>query len=145
MSSDTDFSISRIYSCKKCRCAFVVSGSDENLKLLQPSMRCPNAMSCEGKIRVYATTNMDFKEAIRISALHLYQASMGAGLPKEKKCSPQEVKKLLVGSTIAEVELQNCPDPKRSIILSLTLNNGKVLHFASSTKGATIFKITEAL
>lgn len=133
-----------VYTCKKCKSAYLVSGLDADVHLLQKQMRCPNSEVCGGKIRIYASSKIRVTSTQRVSAVHLYQACMGAGLPHEKRCSPDDLKKLLLGSIVVSAQLESCPDPKRSLIMSLTLNNGKILHFASSTKGATIFKVTEA-
>lgn len=81
-----------------------------------------------------------------MSALELYQATLGAGLPSEKKCSPASMKKLLAGATILSASLDKAPSPDRSIVLSLKIRSGKVvreIHLASSTHGATIYKVTE--
>jgi hypothetical protein len=133
----------RIYICKGCSAAFVVPDSDPNAHLLKKSMRCPNHEACGGKVKIYAAGNIKVKGSQHISALQLFQASFGAGLPNEKRCGPKDLRKLLLGSTITEVDLKASSDPQRSLIISLTLGT-KVIHFASSTLGATVFKVTEA-
>ena len=133
----------RIYTCKKCRSVYVVSEKDQHIELLKKIMRCPNAQRCAGKIRVYANSNIPVSGSLKVTAVHLYQASMGAGLPDERRCSPKEVRQMLLGATVTGAELEAAPDPHRSLLLSMTLSTGKTLHIASSTKGATIYKVTE--
>ena len=132
------------YACKKCGSVFGVPLTDPQAHLLKRSMRCPNSAQCGGKIWLVMSSNITTNFAVtKMSALQLYQASLGIGLPKEKKCSPTELKKLMVGAKVTAIQTEKTSDPHRSIIHSLTLDNGKQIHFASSTLGATIYKVTE--
>jgi hypothetical protein len=117
---------------------------DPDRHLLKKIMRCPSAPTCDGKQHMFSETNIPTEFHVeQISALQFYQAVMGIGLPKERKCGPSEVRKILVGSRVLDVHLDVAPDDKRSIIYSITLENGNVLHLAASTRGATVFRVTE--
>jgi hypothetical protein len=135
------------YFCSKCKNSFLVKGDDAEVHLLNKQMRCPNFHTCDGKIRqrvIHKNLPSGVVDKARwIKALHLYQASLGIGFPEERKCSPKHLTQLLVGSRIKTVNLDNAPDPKKSIILSISLDNGKVVHIGTSTKGAIIYKVTE--
>lgn len=132
----------RIYRCSKCPVVFLVLESDGSIHLLKETMNCPS-FKCKGKISVKAITNIKIPGAKPITALDLYQASMGIGTSEERKCSSKDVQKLLVGATVAKVSFGKSLDPSRSVINSITLENGKTIHLATSTQGPMVFKITE--
>lgn len=134
----------RIFLCKKCKTSFSVSALDPEAHLLKKIMRCPNADDCKGKLREYAQTNIGMANSPKVTALTLYQASLGVGMPQERICGSQDMRTLLVGAKIQNVHLEDSPDPKRSIIYSISLNSGRVVHLSTSVKGATIYKVTES-
>lgn len=130
------------YSCKKCDRIWCVAGDDPGRHLLKKVMPCPNRSSCGSNVR--EVTKADSKRSwSSVTAIQLYQASMGTGLPEERQCGLPEVKKALIGAKITAAVLEKSPDPSRSLISSLRLDTGKTIHFATSTKGAVIYKITE--
>jgi len=133
-----------VYVCRKCKAAFTVPVLDPQAHLMKKSMRCPHSDICGGKIHLTTKTNIKLAfPSTPMGALELYQASLGVGVPKERRCSPTDIKKALVGAKIVDIKTDPAGDPKRTIIYSLTLDSGKVIHFAHSTKGATIFKVTD--
>ena len=135
------------YYCSKCKNSFLVKGDDTELHLLTKQMRCPNFRTCEGKIRQrvpHSNLPMGIVDKARsIKAVHLYQASLGIGLPEERKCSPKDLTNLLIGARIKAIDVEAAPDPKKSVVTSISLDNGKVIHLATSTAGAVIYKVTE--
>lgn len=134
----------RYYGCKKCGAQFIVPSIDPDIGLLKTRMRCPS--SCGGTVRLRAETNIRMKQPVQqVTALHLYQAVMGVGLPQERRCGPGDVTKVLVGSRIKAIDIVEAPDPRRSIVNSITLEDGRVVYLASSTKGATVYRITEEI
>lgn len=133
----------KLYFCKVCRIEYSVSVIDSHIDLLKKRMRCPSFDTCGGYLRLGAETNMK-SNTIAIDAMSLYQASMGVGLPSEKKyCSPIYLRKLMTGKKIKAVTLLSAGDSKRSIIVSIQLDNDKIIYLASSTKGATVYKVTD--
>lgn len=133
------------YKCSKCKHSFFIKIDDPNKKrLLKNSMRCPNYVRCKGRITHRSWSNATEIRKFRwTTALELYQASAGLGFSTERDCSPDTLKKLLHGHMIMATDIHDTGDPKKSIIMSLTLETGKVLHLASSTKGAVVYKVTE--
>jgi DNA-directed RNA polymerase subunit RPC12/RpoP len=131
------------YRCSKCERSFFVKSEDSHRHLLKKSMRCPNYVRCKGRVFHKSWSNAgEIKNWRWISALELYQASAGLGLASERNCSPDALHQLLHGSRIATSEILETGDPQKSILLSLTLENKKTIHLASSTKGAIIYKVT---
>ena len=135
------------YRCPKCKNSFLVQTSDPDRHLLKKSgsMRCPNFSECGGRLmkRAFTTNTHTIDKARWVSALSLYQAAAGVGLPEERKCSVKDVRKMMVGSRIVAVHLEDAPDPHKSILLSLTLDCGKTLFVSTSTKGAIVYKVTD--
>lgn len=135
------------FRCPKCENSFMVRSDDPDRHLLKASgsMRCPNFKECGGRLvhRSFKKGPTLIKNARNVTALELYQAAAGVGLPEERKCSPKDLKKLMLGSRITAVHLEDHPDPKKSIVMSLTLDNGKTVYLTTSVKGATIYKVTD--
>ncbi len=137
--------MNRLFTCKKCSSAYLVPVVDPQGHLLKKRMHCPNWVTCRGSI--YENAQTDIKPSFPVSslsAIQLWQATMGTGLPQERNCGPKDLKKLMVGAKILEIQLGDAPITNRSLIHSITLDNGKVIHLAASTKGPTVFKVTEA-
>ncbi len=134
------------YRCTRCKASFLVQDSDSDKHLLKKVMRCPNYSTCKWQIRQkhFTTNDSTIHNARWISAVELFQASAGVGLPEERKCSVADVKKLLVGSRVVSVNLSEAPDPKKSVLYSMTLDNGKTVHLTTSVRGPMVFKVTEA-
>jgi DNA-directed RNA polymerase subunit RPC12/RpoP len=133
------------YRCIKCGCSFFVKSNDPDKGLLKRSMRCPNYVRCKGRIIRKSWANAGEIRNFRwVRAKELYQACAGLGLESERDCSPETLRRLLHGNRVVATELQDTGDPKKAILLSLTLNTGKTIHLSSSVKGAIIYKVTEA-
>lgn len=132
------------YRCPKCGCSFFVKTDDPNRSLLSKrNMRCPNQVRCKGRIVQRSWTNTSEVRNFRwTTALELYQASAGLGFASERDCSPDTLRSLLHGHTIVGTDLQEAGDPKKSIVLSVTLETGKVIHLAASVRGAIVYKVT---
>jgi hypothetical protein len=133
-----------LYHCKKCNAGYRVSIADADLSLLKDSMNCPNKAECKGRIKKVGETDQLAKFPTKIlTARELYAATMGVGLPQERVCSPKNLRKLLVGKKIVDLALAPSSDPQRSFIYAITIEGGKVFHFAMSSQAATIYKMTE--
>lgn len=137
------------FRCAKCECSFLVKTDDSNnhlLKINKKFLRCPNYITCKGRITKRSfnlAVSGHIPKARHISALDLYHAISGLGLPGERCCSVADLKKIMIGSKIWSVHLEKMADPKRSIILAIELDNRKIIHITTSTKGAVVYKITE--
>lgn len=132
------------FRCSKCESSFFVKSSDEQKKLLNgKSMRCPNYIRCKGQIIKRGWTNVhEIRKYTWVSALELYQACAGLGFEAERDCSPKTINNIMQGSRIMDAEIIATTHPKKSILLSLTLEDGKTIHLASSVYGPVIYKIT---
>lgn len=134
------------YRCPKCEHSYFVSSTDQDKHLLKKGMRCPNFRECGGFLaqRAWKTNTPPVPKARKVTAIELYQAAAGIGLPEERKCSPKDIRKLMLGSKITSIHLENAPDPKKSILMSMTLDSGKTVYVTASTKGAIVYKVTDA-
>lgn len=134
------------YRCPKCKNSFLLKSDDSDKHLLakSKSLRCPNFRECEGRLvlRKFTPNTHNIENARWVTALELFQAAAGIGLPEERNCSPKDIRKLMAGSRITAVHVENAPDPKKSILMSLTLDGSKTVHISTSTKGAIIYKVT---
>lgn len=133
------------YRCTKCKHSFFIKTDDtDRRRLLKNSMRCPNYVRCKGRIIHKSWANATEIRNFRwVTALELYQASAGLGFVSERDCSPDTLRKLLHGHRIVATEIQDTGDPQKSIVMSMTLETGKIFHLSSSTKGAIVYKVTE--
>lgn len=135
-----------LWYCTKCKKSFTVPHDDKNKHLLKKGMRCPNFIECKGKIspKAWDTLKTDRLENYRqVTAIELFQASAGVGLPSERKCSPDDIRKLILGARIVDAQLSKATDPSKSLLLSLTVEGGKTIHLATSTSGPIVYKVTE--
>lgn len=132
------------YRCPKCQCSFFIKTGDPNKHLLKKSMRCPNHVRCKGRIvhRTW-TADSEVRNFRWTNALELYQASAGLGFESERDCSPSSLRSLMLGHRIMAAEVEDTGDPKKSILVSVTLETGKIVHLSSSVKGAIVYKVTE--
>jgi hypothetical protein len=129
------------YKCPDCGAAFLVNPMDPDLHLLQRYMPCPS-FECGGSLRKMFKQQPP-KEAKKLKAVQLYQATMGFGLPREKNCTPEKLRKVMVGAMITAIDVTQVGDHNRSIITTLKLSTGHQVHFASSALGATIYRMTK--
>src|SRR5258708_4353760 len=110
------------YRCAKCGCSFFVKTDDPDKRLLKKSMRCPNHIRCNGRVIHKSWGNAGEIRNFRwVSAKELYQACAGLGLVSERDCSPETLRRILHGNRVIATELQDTGDPKKAILLSLTL------------------------
>lgn len=124
--------------CSKCANSFAVSSLDPDLRLLAKPLPCTDS-ECKGTLKKVKNPS---EEQCKISALKLFQAAGGGGMPSERSaCTDKQLKTVLVGKVIKAVVLENYNS--RVLVKSITLEGGKQIHFASSTKGAVVFKVTE--
>jgi len=131
---------SNIYCCLTCRVLYAVPSDDPDLRLLEKPALCPN-YPCRGELSPLAETNADIR-AVKVTALELFQAHQ-LGLVSERRCGPEDLQKNLVGWKIISIDMAQASDPNKSILRSITLENGKTVHLGPSTFGAVALKVTE--
>ena len=134
------------YACP-CGAAFKVSKTDEDLHLLSLRMRCPDESCVRGMFEIQDNDD----DGVLITAKELFALCSGRGTPKERQCSPERLRELLVGGHIKELEVEaSSADPNRSLVSKMLVgidfgdpSKAVVVHFAMSSKGATIYKVTD--
>lgn|SRR5690349_21535277 len=134
------------YRCDVDKVEFRVSKLDPQIHILSVTIDCP---ICRKSLTVSSNSNADdgipVGVALRIlTATELFQASNGLGLPSYEHASFDRVRWCLLESRIIDIDISPIT-PHRVLINSLTIEGPKkcVLYFGSSTKGATIYRITE--
>jgi hypothetical protein len=133
-------STNHIFRCDTCKVAYAVSARDKVLPLLvaqAEGVKCPN-YPCRGKVTRFAKTNARIK-AVKVTAAELYQAHH-LGFKSERRTA-KDLSELLQGAVIVGVDLATTQD--KTVIYTLALKNGKVVHFGPSTQGAIITRVTE--
>lgn len=126
-----------IYLCKTCGSAWELTRAQDYFTLLKPAMSCPNTPFCTGTAKKVARLPARTKLK-KLKTLHFFQATEGLGLPGERKCDPDSLRKILIGCVITDVSLEL--NGERSLITTLTTDQG-VIFLAPSSKGVTIYRM----
>jgi hypothetical protein len=126
----------RVWGCR-CGARFTVLETDPNKHLVPDRFKCW-AKGC----RYYVNRDDSLDRGLVAQAIMLYQVLSGLGSEDEKKCGPADVRKMMLGKKVVAVSVEPAPDKHRSFITNLTLEDGKTLHLAPSTRGVTIYKVT---
>jgi hypothetical protein len=102
-----------------------------------------NRISYKEAAAYYANeTKHSHVELLELSAQEFLKAVVGFGLPNEINADPEIVESLLKSNQIVSVEITKSKTPGRSVLNSLSLNNGLTIHVASGAEGPTVYKIT---
>jgi len=131
--------------CDKCSLGLKVIGKPDDFRILEaPQSRlggfsCPSP-SCGGLLRTGGTQSVSY---IEISVPAFYRAIHGMGFGKSAEAGADKVLELLKGQRVIGADLQEIGNPKRSIIKSVTLEDGTTLYLASSNEGACVYLIEE--
>lgn len=132
------------YYCKTDRTVFSTLVLDLNVRLMGVIIDCP---VCRRPIELTSEIEDPDAKMVSMSVEDLFKASNGMGMPGLDVASLARVKFLLSEATkISDVELVEVT-PERVLIEKLTVKTSNpertyTLHFGSSTKGATIYKVT---
>jgi hypothetical protein len=70
-----------------------------------------------------------------------FAAFSGAGMPSEQECSATRVRELLLTKRVVDVSARHIRGTNRSTLDRIELEDGIVLHLASSTHGACVYRI----
>lgn len=111
---------------------------DPGLHALPQRAKCWQP-KCRWYIKAEGTSE---KPGAIVASEVLFRAMTGMGYGDETKCGPGAVSKAMVGAKIAAVSVAPSPDKDRAFISSITLENGRTVHLAPSTKGVTVYKVT---
>lgn len=138
--------------CARCKECYEINPLDPKRELLASNgMRCPKFDICGGYLQHRGQKRInvvkDWK-VHQVKAHDLWLATQGFGMVGERKCSPARLLQLMTSRIIAGAELEPAGPggSMRAIIKTLSVHTDKglkVLHFASSSKGATIYKVTD--
>jgi hypothetical protein len=133
------------YSCEKDKTIYLVSKMDPQLNLLGLVLPCP---ICREPIQI---ADHDGESPLkngwslkRISALELFQASNGLGFKSEQDAASIGRISQCVGAKIKSISMEEVGP--RVIVNTITVEDAtglRILHFGTSTKGATIFKVVQ--
>jgi hypothetical protein len=142
-----------LIACKDCGTAVRVTGENEELHSLlgegstdwyPDKYPCPTAL-CAGKA--------EFMEGIEPAALRMlqvhdlsvheaYAAFHGLGLPNERDCGPTAVLDALLKHRVTSADVKLIRGSNRSVIYSLTLDDGTIIYLGSSPYGATAYRMS---
>jgi hypothetical protein len=98
---------------------------------------------CRGRLKKTEFSDLKKKKPMVIPAAQLFAAlGGGVGLPEEKRrASPILLTSRFTGAKLANIDGIKVGD--KTIVSSITFDNGFTMHFGVSTKGAAIYKVTE--
>lgn len=128
------------YVCEDDLMVYSVNRMDPSIKILPVVIGCPK---CRKDITV-APNFPARSQVLILTAEELFRAANGLPLPPDESASEARVSHLLLNGKITGVKLISV-DQDRVIIESISvkyLEQNHTLHFATSTKGATIFKVS---
>jgi hypothetical protein len=138
--------------CKDCGVGLRVSGEHAEVDSLigERSDWYPDKYPCPGCGKSEAEM-VDAIEPSAFNALDLYDLSLqetfaalnGLGLPHEQDCGPTAVQNLLVRQQIAKVDCHLIKGTNRTVVYSLTFEDGTTLYLGSSPYGATVYRIAK--
>ena len=80
-------------------------------------------------------------DIVNVTPQEALAAFSGLGLPSERDCSAAAVEKILVGAKVTRVAVHQIRNSHRSIVDFIELEDGTRLYLASSSLGATVYRI----
>lgn len=138
-------------TCLHCHLALRTTGELQELDyLIGPrSEWFPNRYPCP---RSGCNSQMIFSEALDskilaaleihdLSPQEVFQALNGMGLPNEKKCDLATVLEALNGQKIVGIDASEIRNAGRTVVRSITLEDGKRIYFGSAPQGAIIYRV----
>lgn len=138
--------------CSSCSVGLRVSGDPVEMDSLlgQKSDWYPDKYPCYSCRRPVAElldaadpVALKVVEITDLTASEAFSALHGLGLPSEQDCGPTAVKSLLETSKVVKADCQLIKGTNRSVIYSLTFDNGSTLYLGSSPYGATAYRISD--
>ncbi len=103
-----------------------------------PCPRCGSMMSLFENVDTQSIPQLDIVDVTPQEALAAFS---GLGLPSEQDCSAAAVEKALNGATVARVVVRQIRNSHRSIVDFIELEGGTRVYLASSSLGATVYRI----
>ncbi len=82
--------------------------------------------------------------AIRdLTPLEAFHAFSGLGFPEERDCGPTAVTQALLNGKVASLDTKLVRGSNRSVIYSLTMEDGTKLFLGSSPYGAMVYRLSK--
>jgi hypothetical protein len=76
-----------------------------------------------------------------LTPLELYCVQIDLGAPEEQVCTFEKVKELLECKRIKSVAGEDIKGTNRCVLTTITLEDGTRVYLASSTRGATVYRV----
>lgn len=135
------------YRCRNCQTLYRIKDRKAAMDNLKAMEKCPREW-CGGDATLYEHGQMSSsKPGITLTTKEFIEAKNGLGLPDEQKCSPEELKKLLIGRKIIDFEIGPHPtNPKRSLIRQVIVEGESKpfrLFLGVSNHGVSAYKVTD--
>jgi hypothetical protein len=139
--------------CFLCQTAYHVAGEVQEVDRLldtpewKESLPCatPRCLGRAARVTLaWLVTNKDkVRKSEDIPLQTYYRAINGFGRPDQMPADLPAVKLKLTTKKVVRVDGYSVGDPERTIVRNLVMDDGTILHFASSTHGACVFAISE--
>jgi hypothetical protein len=137
------------YACTSVSCSAILrvagfDGDEVNLLIGRESEWFPDKYpcpTCGERMAVHTKCPEADPKFIDLSPQEAYSAFCGAGLPSEQECSASRVRELLITQRITDVRVRHIRGTNRCTLDQIILENGLTLHMASSTHGASVYRI----
>ena len=146
--------------CNSCMSRFEILVEPKQVHLIKAVSdkkgtvaKCPRL--CGGMINLVGSPGLDsvwksakgkaFKAPLKITALELYQAIGGLGLPDEVANDPDVMKSMLLSSRIVGVDLEKESSNDTYYLHEIRLENGVTFHLGSGLRGASVIKMTKEM
>jgi len=139
--------------CFLCQSAYHITGEHEEVHRLldtpewKESLPCATTRCLGRAARVtldWVVANQDkVRSTEEIPLQTYYRVINGFGRPDQVPADLPAVKSELVSKRVVSIDGYSVGDPARTILRKLVMDDGTMLHFASSTHGACVFAISE--
>ena len=135
--------------CSSCKVALHISPGEpgECEALFGPQCEWyPDKYPCfkcgENKATIETTDVGSEVEVHDVTPREAYAAVMGLGVPTERECSAEAIRKLLNGRTIKKVSVSQLRDSHRCLIDHLELDDGSKVYFGAGSCGSIVYRVT---
>lgn len=129
--------------CSSCTFGVVVEDTDECFTLFSAKRnperdniyRCPQ---CRG---ILQWETPEASMASTMSVLQAHIALSNLGMPGETECSASRVREVLQSGKILSVDVVNIPGTTRSLLRSITMEDGTQVFLEAGGHGVTVYRI----
>lgn len=137
------------FVCSCLRFAVQAVGDSEEIESLfgkgsiHQEAKCPecNKLLLRGPV-LDVELHRQVHHVLRLLApMEAHLALSGLGFPEEQACTFSDVQKVLVGQRIRSIEGSTLSDTTRTILDSITMEDGTTLMVAASPYGALVYRI----